>query len=180
MPLIAISGGTYTVSESAANPYYTNITTLSNYISPYVAISLNESAINLALIPGSTATDMSLGITVSANAPFVVTVADNTGRSSGQGYMGNYTASYNQGLHALNTTLASAIGLAGTTNGTTSKGSITPPILAGGQTLYTGSAAVTNQLLAPNTFTQHVVNADPVLPTGSTYRIDLLYSITVP
>ena len=110
------SGGTYTVSESAANPYYTNITTLSNYISPYVAISLNESAINLALIPGSTATDMSLGITVSANAPFVVTVADNTGRPAGvQGYMGNYTASYNQGSNALNTTLASAIGLAVTT-----------------------------------------------------------------
>ena len=41
--------------------------------------------------------------------------------------------------------------------------------------LYSGSAAVTNQLLAPNTFSQPVANADPVLPTGSTYRINLLY-----
>jgi PKD repeat protein len=172
------SGGTYTVSESAANPYYTNITTLSNYISPYVAITLNESAINLALIPGTPAIDTSLGITVSANAPFAITVADNTGRSSGQGYMGNYTGTaYN--VSPLNTDLASPIGLAGTTTGTTSAGTINPPILASGQTLYTGTAAVTNQLLAPNTFTQPVAYNDQVLPSGSTYRIDLLYSITI-
>ena len=77
------SGGTYTVSESAANPYYTNITHYRN-ISQYVAITLNESAINLALIPGSTATDTSLGIGVSADAPFVITVADNTGAVRGK------------------------------------------------------------------------------------------------
>jgi autotransporter-associated beta strand protein len=146
----------------------------------YVSISLNENTINMALIPGSTATNSSLGITVSANARFAVTVADNTGRPAGeQGYMGNYTTSYAQGSNALNTTLASPIGLVGTTNGTTSMGTIAPPILVSGQPLYTGSAAVTNQLLAPNTLTQPVAYADPVMPSGSTYRIDLVYTITL-
>jgi hypothetical protein len=90
--------------------------------------------------------------------------------------MGNYTSSYV--ASPLNTILSSPIGLAGTTNGTTSADTLTTPISTA-QTLYVGNASVTNQLLAPNIFTQPVAVADPVLPTGSTYRIDLLYTVTL-
>ena len=181
------SGSSYTVSESAANPYNISIDTQSNYISPYVAISLNESAINLALIPGSSATNASLGITVSANAQFAISVSDSSVRpTSYAGHMENYTSGGygNQsfsGQPGLNTTLASYIQLTGTTNGTTVEQSLTPyypiPAYPSADTLYSGSASVTNQLLAPNTFTQPVAFIDPVLPSGSTYRIDLVYTV---
>ena len=140
---------------------------------PNVAITLNQSSIYLPLTAGSTATNQSLGITVSANIPFIVSVADDTGRGSNLGYMGSYTGS---AYDAAGPRLASPLGLAGTTNGTTAALTITPPITTGSQ-LYSGSAAVTNQLLAPNTFTQPAAFSDPHLPTGSTYRIDLVFTI---
>jgi len=67
--------------------------------------------------------------------------------------------------------------MAGTTNGTTVAQTITLPITSG-SLLYSGSAAVTNQLLYPNTFTQPVLSNDLVMPTGSIYRIDLTFTIS--
>lgn len=145
------------------------------YIASNVAITLNQTSIFMPLTAGGTATNTSLGITVTANIPFTVTVADNTGRITNVGYMGNYTTGYV--LSPLNTKLASPLGLAGTTNSTTAMKPITPPITSTAQSLYSGSAAVTSQLLAPNTFTQPVALTDPVLPVGSKYRIDLIFTI---
>jgi hypothetical protein len=90
--------------------------------------------------------------------------------------MGNYTSSYV--ASPLNTDLASPIGLTGTTVTTTTADSVSSPITSTAQTLYTGNAPVYNQILAPNTFSQPVAYTDPVLPSGSTYRIDLLFTIT--
>ncbi|MFZ0005349.1 MAG: hypothetical protein WCC86_04505 [Methanoregula sp.] len=145
----------------------------------YAALTLNESAINMTpMTPGSSATNSTLGIIVTANeGSWTISVSDNTGRPSKQGYMGNWTAG-NYVLSPL-TDLASPIGLAGTANSTTSTNSITPPITSGA-TLYSGSAAVTNQLLSPNTFTQPVAYTDPILPTGNNYRIDLTFTLTYP
>jgi hypothetical protein len=170
----------------------TGTTALTGTVTSYVAISLNESTILLGynglptMTPGNTATNASLSITISSNAPgFSVSVSDNSGRTVGGGFaatdlghMGNFTDSAYDAF-PLNTTLASALGLAGTTNGTTSEQTLTPPITTGSP-LYSGTAAVTSQLLAPNTFSQYVAVTDPVLPDPSTYRIDLLFTIYVP
>jgi hypothetical protein len=103
--------------------------------------------------------------------------------ASEQGYMGNYTNNVygNQSTTSytgINTTLSQFLTLTGTTNTTTSWYGSTQRILSGGYALYTGSAPVNNQLLAPNTFSQVVAYTDPVLPSGSTYRIDLLFTLT--
>jgi len=114
---------------------------------------------------------------VAANTPFTITVNDNTGRIlAEQGFMGNYTSgAYGP---SVNTTLASPLGLTGTTNSTTSAEVITPPIrTASPQTLYTGTSAVSNQYLF-NTFSQAVAFGDPLLPTGSEYRVDLQFTIS--
>ena len=141
---------------------------------PSLAISLNQSSIYLPLAAGSTATNSSLGITVTSNTPFTVKVADNTARGSHAGSMGSYTSGV---YDAAGPTLASPLTLIGTTSGTTAGSMVTGPTAAG-STLYTGGVAVTNQLLAPNTFSQPVVISDPHLLTGSTYKIDLLFTIT--
>ena len=153
---------------------------VTNNVVPYLAISPNEVTIPLTLQPGQTTNISSLGITVSANEKFQVTVADNTGRGSNLGYMGNYTGNYPSGAYdtfPLNTVLGSPLAMAGTTNGTTVAYTITPPITSG-SLLYSGSAAVTNQFLYPNTFTQPVSARDLVMPTGSIYRIDLQFTIS--
>jgi PKD repeat protein len=169
------SGGTFTVSESASNPYYTNTTTQLNYISSlsFVDITLNEGSITLGLAAGSSATDSSLIINTTANVPFAITVADSSGRSTYQGYLGSYTGS---GYDSGGPDLASPLGLAGTTTGTTTAQTITPPILSAPQTFYSGSAAVTNQNL-PTLFTQPAVFSDPHLTGGSSYRIALSFII---
>jgi hypothetical protein len=150
------------------------------YLTPSVAITLTESTIPLTLQPGHTTTDSGLGITVSANVPFSVTVADNTatlGRTSNYGYMGNYSTGTNQYVSPYTKTLQSPLGLTGTSSGTTVAQIISGPITSGSP-LYSGNTSVTSQLLSPNTFTQTVAVTDPVLPTGSTYRIDLMFTIT--
>jgi hypothetical protein len=146
------------------------------YQATYLAISPNVVSIPLELQPGQTANISSLALTISANVPFQVTVADNTGRSSNLGYMANYTnGAYD--MSPLNTVLGSPLTLAGTTNASTVAHTVIPPITTE-SLLYSGSAAVTNQLLYPNTFTQPVVINDRVMPTGSIYRIDLRFTIS--
>jgi autotransporter-associated beta strand protein len=166
--------GTVTSADGGVLATFANYAVTNNVPEPSVAIALNQSSIFLPLAAGSTATNTSLGITVSANTRFTITVADSTGRPANLGYMGSYTS----GIYdTAGPRLASALGLAGTTNGTTTAQTIIPPITTG-STLYSGSAAVTNQLLAPNTYSQPVAVTDLHLPTGSTYRIDLVFTIT--
>jgi hypothetical protein len=169
------AGATW-VNITNGNGGFVNMSGAYTYQAPYLAISPNEISIPLTLQPGQTTNISSLGITVSANEPFTVTVADNTRRSSNLGYMGNYTnGAYD--IYPLNTVLGSPLAMAGTTNGTTVAQTITLPITSG-SLLYSGSAAVTNQLLYPNTFTQPVLSNDLVMPTGSIYRIDLTFTIS--
>ena len=148
------------------------------YSVPSVSITLNPTTINMPLAAGSTATNSSLGITVTTNTPFTITVRDNSaayGRTTGYGYMGKFTGGAYDLYPAL--TLGSPLQLAGTTVGTTTAQAITPPITTTAKTLYTGSTSVTGQLLAPNIFSQPVVISDPHLTAGSTYRIDLTFTI---
>jgi hypothetical protein len=152
------------------------------YLVPTLGLTLTESSIPLTLQAGHTATDSSLGMTVSANVPFSITVADNSatlGRTSNYGYMGDFNTNTNVYVSPYTKTLQSKLGLSGSTSGTTAVQTISGviPAAPGGVPLYLGSAAVTNQLLSPNTFTQPVVITDPVMPTGYTYRIDLIFTI---
>jgi len=177
--------GTYTVSMTSwllANESITNTTTRTDYITvtsapPDLSISINQSSIYLPLATGSTATNGSLALNVSAGGPFTIKVEGNTGRIESQGHMGSYT---NGAYDAAGPALASPLELAGTSNGTITAQTVTPPILPSGSTLYTytESAPVVNQILAPNTFSQPVVMSDPSLSSGSTYRIDLVFVIT--
>jgi autotransporter-associated beta strand protein len=166
-----------TVDVTVTSPGGTSASSPSDqftYFVPGVALTLSESSIPLTLIAGSTATDSNLGITVTANVPFTIMVADNTGRSANQGYMGSYSGG---AYDAAGPILALPLELEGTTTGTTEAQSITPPITSTSQTLYLGSAAVTDQLLAPNIFSQPVESTDQGLSGGSTYRIDLSFTI---
>ena len=156
----------------------TGTTAVTGNPSSYVAISLNQSSIYMPLDPTtSPVSNATLGITVTSNKAFSVVVSDTTGRGVGdQGFMGNYTGGY-VGSPS-NTKLGSAIQLAGTTSGTTSAVTVTPPIDVGGKPLYSGTAAVNSQLLTPNTFSQVVTVTDVVLPGSNTYRIDLTFTIS--
>jgi PKD repeat protein len=177
--------GTYTVSMTSwllANASITNTTTRTDYITvtpaaPDLSISINQSSIYLPLAAGSTATNQSLALNVSAGGPFTIKVEGNTGRIESQGHMGSYT---NGAYDAAGPALASPLELAGTSNGTITAQTITPPILPSGSTLYTytETAPVVNRILAPNSFSQPVVMTDLSLPSGSTYRIDLVFVIT--
>ncbi len=143
------------------------------YFAPSVVISVNKNSIVLTLAAGSSATDSSLVINTTANVPFTITVADSTGRSTYQGYMGSYTgAAYDSG----GPDLSSYLQLAGTTTGSTTAQPITAPITSTGKTLYSGSAPVTNQML-PTLFTQPVAYSDPNLPGSSIYRITMSFII---
>ena len=160
---VTTPGGTSATSSADKFTYQTS-----------VSLALNENSIALTFTAGSSATDSSLVINTTDNVPFNIYVADNTGRSSYQGYMGSYTGTaYDSG----GPDLASPIQIAGTTTGTTTAQTITTPITSTAQALYIGSAPVTNQNI-PVLFTQPVAYTDPVLPNGSNYRIDLLYTIT--
>ncbi|HXW98785.1 MAG TPA: hypothetical protein VEI51_03590 [Methanomicrobiales archaeon] len=143
-----------------------------------VSITLNQTSIylNLDASLAQPITNTSLGIVVSTNDPFFISVTDNSGRGAGdQGYMGNFTTVYQ--TTPLNTKLASALGLSGTTNGTTTVGTITPPITTVAQTLYTGGQKQGSQPLTTQ-LSQTVGYSDSVLPSSSVYRIDLQFTIT--
>jgi hypothetical protein len=165
-----------TVDVTVTNPSGTSATSSADqftYVEPSVAITLNENSINLPFAVGSSATDSSLVITTTASVPFVITIADTTGRSTSQGYMGSYTGSaYDSG----GPDLQSYLQLAGTTTGSTTAQPITGPITSAANPLYSGSAAVNNQNL-PTLFTQPVAYTDRSLPAGSIYRINLMFVI---
>ena len=150
--------------------------------SKYVAITLSSGTVPLTLIPNAAATSSALTITADSNSKFTITVNDNTGRALGdgtQGYMGNYSVT-NSAYEVIpnNTKLASPLQLSGTTTGTTTVGTITPPILAATpQTLYTGTHWVASQSL-PTLFTQPVAYNDPFLLGTNVYRMDMMFTIT--
>ncbi|HXW98955.1 MAG TPA: hypothetical protein VEI51_04460, partial [Methanomicrobiales archaeon] len=175
------SSGNWSVTLTISNPLGSNVSAAKyeNVTASFVSIALNQtSPIFLALnYSASPSTNSSLGLLVSSNGNFAVTVQDSTGRTSGdQGYMGNYTATTFYQVSPINTKLGSALSVSGTTNGTTLAGAITPPITATPQTLYTGGSQ-TNQPLA-TLLSQPVTFGDTVLPAGSAYRIDLQFTIT--
>ena len=157
--------------------------------SSYASITLNETTVVLGpggiMPPGASSSNQSLGINVTCNEHYTITVADNTERiaaSMGIWEITQATPIYgNATVTGLNTTLTAPIQLAGTTNATASVtgSTITPPITTG-STLYSSTQPSNNLILAPNTFTQPVTYYDPVLPSGSTYRIDLLFTLTYP
>lgn len=165
------------VPVAATGINQTGNTAVTGAVSGYVAISLNESAINFGTMsPGSAYTNSSLGVTASANEPFSITVADR-GLGSNPGYMANYTGSAYQ-TSPSNTVLGTYLQFQGVTNSTTSASGTynVAAFTTGGSTIWTGTGAVTNQLLA-NTFKQAVANTDPVLPSGYVYRADLIFTI---
>ena len=136
--------------------------------SSYASITLNETTVVLGpggiMPPGASSSNQSLGINVTCNEHYTITVADNTERiAAEQGYMGNYTSTWatpsygNATVSGLNTTLTAPIQEAGTTNATASVtgSTITPPITTG-STLYSSTQPSNNLILAPNTFTQPV------------------------
>ena len=170
----ARAAGTVTVSIVTPNGTATKNNAFT-YAAPQVAISLNKGTISLPLVAGETATDASLEILVSSNVAWTVTVADSSGRSTNLGKMGSYTGgSYN----ASGPALADYLELEGDPySGTVTTHTISLPITTTAQTLYTGEALI-GQLLSPNTFTQQVSYADPRLPGSSTYRIDLIFTIS--
>jgi PKD repeat protein len=179
-PIQTFSAGNWSINLTASNPGGSNISpsVWENVSSSYVSIILNQtSPVYLPLDYNVTQpiTNSSLAFIVSTNVPFTITVRDSTGRSSKLGYMGNYTTGYQTG--SLATRLASPLGISGTTNDTTLKQTVSPPITASQQTLYTGSQKVSNQYLF-NTFSQNVVFEDTPLPHGSAYRIDLQFTIS--
>ena len=155
----------------------TGTTALTGNPTAYVVITVNPNTIPLTLTPGASATDNTLDIHLTSNKACTVSVADSTGRAGGdQGYMGNFTASYE--ASPLNTKLASPIQLVGTASppaGVTVS-ALTPPISTA-QTLFTGIAGLNNVNCNTNTFTQPVAYTDPVLPSGSSYKIDLTFTI---
>jgi hypothetical protein len=170
----ARTAGTVTVSIVTPNGT-ANRAGAYTYAAPAVSLSLDEYTITLPLAAGETATDDTMGIFVSSNVAWTVTVSDNTGRATNLGRMGKYTgSSYDLSGPAL----ANPLGLAGTPyGGAVTTHTINPPITATPQILYSGNSLV-GQLLAPNTFTQQVTMTDVALPPGSTYRIDLGFTIT--
>ena len=155
----------------------TGSTALTGNPSAYVAITVSPDTIPLTLDPGSSATNNSLQINLTSNKACTVSVADNTFRAGGDlGYMGNFTTFYN--ASPLNTKLAAPIELVGDTippAGVTVS-ALTFPISTA-QTLFTGIAGLNNVNCNTNTFTQPVAYADLVLPAGSSYKIDLTFTI---
>lgn len=150
--------------------------------SSYASITLSLPSVALGstpgtMTPGISSTNSSLDINVTCNEAFTISIADSTSRGSHLGYMGNYTSSAYD-AYPVDTTLVAPLQLVGTNNATTTANSVTAPISTA-QTLYTGAQPVHDAVLAPNIFTQPVAYYDPVLPAGSTYRIDYLFTLTV-
>ena len=157
----------------------TGTASISGTAQSYAAITVVNPTSSIPLSVG-TNTDTGVSLQITTNGPFSITVADNTGRTNAgdKGYMGNYTTAYV--APPTDTILTNPMSMSGTTttqgSETTTASTITPPVSAA-QTLYTGSGAVTNQIL-PFTATQTVVGTDHLLPGTNTYRIDLLFTLT--
>ena len=188
----------------SANGPLTGTTTLTGTVPAYLSISLASPSVGFGTFdPGTPATSTNT-ITVVANEPWKITVADTTERvSSEQGYMGNYTSSsYGSAtVSGLNTTLGSPLevkGLLQTGNaqiltaadlGTSSLNKI--PDVTAPVTLYTGSQITspttldghtsnTAGQLLDNDYTQPVAYTDQFLPSPSVYQISLVYTIQTP
>ena len=154
----------------------TGTAAVTGVVAEYISITAAPDTIELNLQPDATATNSTLVLTVSRNNPYVVTVADNTGRAGGaltanQGYMQNFTA----GAYVATPVLASPLHLDGLTVGTNEAKSLTFPI-SSAQTFYAGSAAVHDQALS-TVISQAVSYTDPAI---STYKMQLIFTIQAP
>jgi hypothetical protein len=141
----------------------------------YVSIGTNLTSLYMPLVPGSSATNSSLGITAVSNLPFHITIRDSTARSTDIGYMGNYSTT--QAYAVLDQKLASPMGFTPVANGSTTVPSPLTSFSATGTTVYTGAVAQNSQVLA-STFTQPVAVTDVILPAGYTYTIQTEFAIT--
>ncbi len=120
-------------------------------------------------------TNTTLGLFAITNCPFTVTVDDSV---TGDGKMTNFTTVYQAA--ALKTQLTDAFGVAGITNataGVTGAAAGTP--ITDAKLILTGASA-TGLKGTPLEMTLSQTNAkyDTRLPTGSVYRIDLVFVIT--
>ncbi|MEN6610150.1 MAG: hypothetical protein ABFC24_04855, partial [Methanoregulaceae archaeon] len=124
-----------------------------------------------------TAHNTTPALTVTANAPFTINARDSfVGDKTQTGHMENYTSGAYSAPHDY---LASAMTVSGTLNGTVDN-TDTNDLAAGSGTLYTGSAAIANTVLALD-FAQPVAVTDKRLQNaGSVYAIDITFTLTVP
>ena len=158
-PVAAVNTGTTII---AGNPPAT------------VDIALSGDIANMPLTPGTTNTDPSVTLTVSANVPFYVKVRDDMSSAKPAGSAGKMV-DYETGPTTYGTAkLGAAMGLTGTTLDTTSKTDLAA-LTAVDQTLETGSAAVSSQGLGL-TFSQVVAYTDARLGAGHVYRIVVLFT----
>jgi hypothetical protein len=168
--IIAFAGIVAPVSAATTGPV-----AVTGTVPEYISISAAPATINLDLQPNAVASSSALVLTVSRNNPYVVTVADNTGRSGAlAGDLANMQ-SYSGSAYTATPKLANPLHLSGTTTGTNSVHALSFPITTA-QTFYDGSAAVHNQDLATS-ITQQVTYTDPA---SSTYKMELIFTIQAP
>jgi hypothetical protein len=146
-----------------------------------VDIVLNQSSITLDLSQ-ATATNTTLGITATTNCPFAIRVNDaySDSKNSNAGYLANYTTAYMTAASGLDTHLTNPLGFQGISNGAVTGIAASTPISNSGESnnIFTGTAATgSSGTELATTATQTGANLDMHLPTGSTYRIDLLFTI---
>lgn len=142
------------------------------------SISLNQTSISMPLAAGSTATNTSLGVTVSANNAFSVAVAD-TGGNTHAGYMSNASSAGAYQSAPSDTHLAAAFQIQSDDNTTYSVTGHALQNVAGSSPVYTHSAGGTGvPVLLTNTLSQAVAYSDPVLPGGYNYQIKLDFTVT--
>jgi hypothetical protein len=187
--ILIIAFAAVVIPVSASDPI-SGTTELHGNVLSYVSISVSTGSIALTLDPQASQpiTNSNLGITISANKAATVTVKDNTGRITAEkGKMGNYTSSYDQATQfttpLLNTTLASPLGLVasstcvpGGLGGTITPVSVSSPI-RDAVSMFTTTGVLSSASCPANQFSQTVAKTDPVLPAGSTYRMDLEFDI---
>ena len=140
-----------------------------------VDITLSGDIAAMPLKPGQTNSDTSVTLTVVlADVPFYVKVKDDMSGSKTPGSAGQMVDYATPAGPYGPAKLATAIGVTGTTSGTTEASAVNA--LSGtDQTLYTGSEGVTNQVLALS-FNQLVAYTDRRLGAGHVYRIRVLFT----
>jgi methionine-rich copper-binding protein CopC len=156
----------------AASP--TADTVVSGNPASYVDITVSSATISMTLTPSITNhyTTATLGAT--ANGPTTIKATDaGTNSKPSAGYMVNCTTSGNTWS---TDKLGSKMTISGTNVGVFTAstvadlGDLTP------ETLYTGSGEADTQSLALS-FNQAVTVADPILPSGYTYKLPVTFTI---
>jgi hypothetical protein len=165
-------------------------TAVTGNISAYAAISLNASSVLLGdsygtMAPNADNKNQSLGVIVTANNGFSVTVKDfNNGQTghTNAGFMYPYVVGtgYDTTNYPVNLTDALQVSPGTTLPSMVTGSTPTPPITDGSTLFQSGHYNAFNAVVIPTTINQHVEYYDPVLPATDTYRIDLEFDISTP